>query len=175
MAAAVILPAGVPFRGVDDSKRLSERERERAAERVRERALAYRVEEIGVEELEAIGPYKAALRAMTQALEGLDPRPDYALVDARRLPSLSIPHESPIGGDGLHLCIGAASVLAKVHRDRIMAALAELYPVYGFEKHKGYGTAAHLEALRAHGPCPAHRRTYAPVRELLSRQASLFS
>lgn len=175
VAAAVILPAGIPFRGVDDSKRLSGAERERAAARVLERALAYRVEEIDVEELERIGPYRAALAGMTRALEGLDPTPDYALVDARRLPDLSIPHESPIGGDGLHLCIGAASILAKVHRDRLMVALSREYPAYGFDRHKGYGTAAHLEALRRHGPCPVHRRTYAPVRALLSAQGRLFS
>jgi ribonuclease HII len=174
VAAAVLLPAGVPFRGVDDSKKLSEGARERAAERIRSRALAYRVEEISVSELERIGPYQAALAAMTRALEGLDPRPDYALVDARRLPALSIPHESPIGGDGLHTCIAAASILAKVHRDRIMSSLAERYPAYGFEGHKGYGTAGHLAALREHGPCPEHRRTYGPVRDLLARQGRLF-
>ncbi len=174
VAAAVILPEGVRLPGVDDSKKLSAAARARWAEAIRERSVAHAVVEVGVRELERIGPYQAALAGMRRAVLALDPAPDYLLVDARHLPELELPQESFVRGDGKHLAIAAASVLAKEHRDALMRDYALEYPEYGFERHKGYGTAAHLDALERMGPTPIHRRSYAPVRRVLERQERLF-
>jgi ribonuclease HII len=166
VAAAVILPPRVAFRGVDDSKALAPRERERADAHIRARALALAVEVVPARTVDEIGPYQASLRGMTCAVRRLRPAADYLLVDARRLPEIDLPQEWPVGGDGKHLAIAAASVLAKVHRDRLMVALDARFPGYGFAQHKGYATPAHLRALSRLGPCPEHRRRWAPVRAL---------
>jgi ribonuclease HII len=174
VAAAVILPPGARLPGVFDSKRLVASERERWAGRIRASALSWRVVSLGASRVDEIGPYEAALEAMSSAVRALDPQPDYVLVDARRLPLLEVRQEAVIGGDGKHLSIAAASILAKVHRDAQMRELDLLHPGYGFAEHKGYGTREHLQALEHLGPCPEHRRRYAPVRRLLDPQRTLF-
>ncbi len=165
LVAAAFLPRpGARLAGVDDSKKLSPARREELHERILEGALAYAIVEIPAARVDEIGPLRASIEAMREAVLALDPAPDYVLVDARSLGVLPMPHESPIHGDTLHLAIAAASILAKVHRDRLMEALDARHPGYGFAKHKGYGTAAHREALARLGPCAEHRRSYAPVR-----------
>jgi ribonuclease HII len=174
VAAAVVLAPGSRLPGVDDSKKLTPHERERWSAKVRDCAIAWSICELPVEEVDALGPYRGSIVALTRAVLALDPAADYLLVDARRLPDVRIPQEPVIGGDRRHLAIAAASVVAKVYRDARMVELDELYPGYGFARHKGYGTAEHLVALTARGPCPAHRRHYRPVREALGIQPSLF-
>jgi ribonuclease HII len=174
VAAAVVLPARVRLPEVDDSKRLTAESRQASAERIRERAVCWAVSEVAAAEVDELGPYRAALAAMARAVRALDPTPDYLLIDARPLPDVKIPQESVIGGDGRHLAIGAASILAKVHRDARMREIAGRFPGYGFETHMGYGTAAHLGALEALGPCAEHRRCCAPVRIAEGLQGTLF-
>ncbi|RMG45062.1 MAG: ribonuclease HII, partial [Acidobacteria bacterium] len=173
VAAAVILPPRARLPGVDDSKRLTAPQREYWAERVRNCALAWSLVEVPPEEVDAIGPYAAALRAKAEAVRRLDPPPDYVLVDAHRLPDLGLPQEAVVGADGRFLAVAAASLLAKTHRDSLMLRLDRRYPGYGFARNKGYGTADHLAALGRLGPCPAHRRRYAPVRQALGLQPRL--
>jgi ribonuclease HII len=163
VAAAVVLPPGEPLEGLDDSKRLAPARRERLESEVRRRALAWAVAEVAPEELDRLNVYRAGLLAMRRAVEGLDPAADYLLVDARSVPDVSMPQEAHVGGDGKHHAIAAASILAKVHRDRVMSDLARSHPGYGFERHKGYATASHLRALERLGPSPAHRWSFAPV------------
>jgi len=174
VAAAVILPPGARLPGVDDSKRLRPAERERWAERIRQVAVAWAVVPVPAAEVDEVGPLEAARRGLARAVAALAPGPDYVLVDARRLPGLAVPQEAVIGGDGKHLAIAAASILAKTWRDARMRELDALYPGYGFARHKGYGTREHLAALRRLGPCPEHRRRYRPVREALGVQPGLF-
>ncbi len=174
VAAAVILPPRARLPGADDSKTLSARARAYWAQRIKGRAVASAIAIVSVAELDEIGPYQAAIQAMERAVMKLTPQADYLLIDARHLPRLHQPQEAIVGGDGKHLAIAAASILAKVCRDAIMRRLDEDYPGYGFARHKGYGTPAHLEALERLGPCPAHRCRYAPVRRLLEGQARLF-
>ncbi len=174
VAAAVILPRGARLPGVDDSKRLSAAERTHWATEIRRLAIAWTCAHISAAEIDEIGPYQGSLRAMERAVAALEPAPDYLLVDARHLPGLSLPQEAFIGGDGRHLAIAAASVVAKDHRDALMCAMDLRYPGYGFVQHKGYGTPAHLAALERLGPCPEHRRSYGPVRRVAEAQARLF-
>ena len=175
VAAAVVLPAGIRLPDVDDSKRLTADRRELCAEAVRAGALSATIVTVPAAEVDALGPYQASLTAMARAVRALSPEPDYLLIDARPLPDVKIPQESVIGGDGRHLAIAAASVLAKVERDRHMRELETAYPGYGFGRHMGYGTASHMAALRRLGPCPEHRRCCAPVREAEGRQGRLFA
>lgn len=168
VAAAVILPRGARLPGVDDGKLLSPQAREHWARRIREVALDWSVIEIGVAEVDGLGPYRASIEAMTRAVRALDPAPDFLLVDARRLPIDDIPQRAEVRGDSRHLAIAAAGILAKVHRDARMVALDALYPEYGFARHKGYSTPEHLDALARHGACPLHRRRWAPVRRIVS-------
>lgn len=119
-----------------------------------------------VEEIDALNILRATHLAMARALERIQPLPEFALVDGLPVTGLPVPHRAIVGGDAASLSIAAASILAKVARDRLMVELAARYPAYGFDRHKGYGTPAHLEALRRHGPCPAHRRSFAPVAQL---------
>lgn len=163
VAAAVVLAPGDPIEGLDDSKRLRPALRERLEATVRQRALAWGVAQVSPGELDRLNVYQAGLLAMRRAVEALEPAADFLLVDARTVPGVATPQEAHIRGDARHHAIAAASVLAKVHRDRIMEQLARSYPGYGFEKHKGYATAAHLEALERLGPTPAHRWSFAPV------------
>ncbi len=171
IAAAVILDPARPIEGLDDSKRLAPDTRERLAAAIRARALAWAVGRAGVDEIDRHNVLQATLLAMARAVAGLRPRPDYALVDGDRWPPLPCPGETVVGGDAREPAIAAASILAKTVRDAEMVALDRRFPGYGFAAHKGYATPAHLEALRRLGPCPAHRRSFAPVRALLETPA----
>ncbi len=169
VAAAVILDPQQQIDGLDDSKRLSEPQRERLAGEIRERAFAWSVASAEVAEIDEINILAATMLAMRRAIETLSVMPSGIQVDGNRLPDLSfagakLHGEAIIGGDGKVASISAASIIAKTHRDAIMVELDREYPVYEFARHKGYGTRVHLERLREHGPCPAHRQTFAPVR-----------
>ncbi len=173
VAAAVVLPSGredleEALAGVDDSKRLSASARERLYERIQSIALGVGVGMASHEEIDAMGIVPATRLAMRRALAALPHMPDYLLLDHLRLPEVNIPQESFTRGDSRVLSIAAASIIAKVTRDRIMEELDARYPGYGFAQHKGYGTAAHRQALARLGPSPIHRRTWAPVQEVLS-------
>ena len=167
VAAAVILDDLRPIRGLGDSKVLSPRTRERLFDEIRAKALCCCIAEASVEEIDTLNILQATLLAMRRAVEGLRLPPAKVLVDGNRLPTLKVPAEAIVKGDAKVPAISAASILAKVHRDRLCLALHEQHPHYGFAVHKGYPTADHLAALRAHGACPAHRRSYAPVRAVL--------
>ncbi len=159
-AAAVILPEGCDLPGLDDSKKLTEKKREALFPLIRERAVCYGIAFASVEEIERINILSAALLAMNRAIEQLSPAPELALIDGNTTRDIAVPARSVVGGDGKCACIAAASVLAKVTRDRLMLDLARQYPQYGFEKHKGYGTKEHYAALEKYGPCPAHRPSF---------------
>ncbi len=163
-AAAVILDPARPIDGLNDSKKLSEKKREALAPLIRERALAWAVGIATVEEIDRLNILHATMLAMRRAVEGLAVPPDQVLVDGNRIPpGLTVPARAIVGGDASEAAISAASILAKTGRDHEMMALAALYPQYGIAKHKVYPTAEHLAALRAHGPSPIHRRSFAPV------------
>jgi len=159
-AAAVILPADVEIPGLNDSKKLSEKKREALYDVICESAISFGIAFATVEEIEALNIKRAAYLAMERAIQELDPVPALALVDGNDKIELPIPSIKVVHGDALCASIAAASILAKVTRDRYMLDLAEQFPQYGFEKHKGYGTAAHYAALREHGPCEVHRPTF---------------
>jgi ribonuclease HII len=171
VCAAVILPPDDGLTGLDDSKKLGEGRREQLFEAIQEIAIAYCIQFIDPATIDRMNILQATLHGMRLAVQGLSPAPELALIDGNRLPAdLPCPARALIGGDGLERCIMAASVLAKVSRDRYLRELDTRYPAYGFARHKGYPTAEHLAALLRHGPCPEHRRSYGPV-----QQASLFS
>ena len=159
-AAAVILPAGLVIPGLNDSKKLSGKKREELFDLICEQAEAFAVAFAAVEEIEKLNIKNAAYLAMDRAIAELEPKPLLALVDGNDKNELSVPAVRIIRGDARCASIAAASILAKVSRDRLMCELAEEYPQYGFEKHKGYGTAAHYAAIREYGPCPIHRPTF---------------
>ena len=159
-AAAVILRSDALLPGLNDSKKLTEKKREALFPRIKDAAISYGVAFATVEEIEEMNILAAALLAMDRAISQLDPKPVLALIDGNTTKGISLPARSVIGGDGKCACIAAASVLAKVTRDHLMLDLAEQYPQYGFEKHKGYGTKAHYEAIDKYGPCPAHRPSF---------------
>lgn len=165
VAAAVILDPARPIAGLADSKKLSAARREKLAVEIREKAIAWCVAEASVEEIDAINILQATLLAMQRAVAGLAIAPAEALIDGNRCPALAIPARAIIGGDATVAEISAASILAKTVRDAGLLKLHAAYPRYGFDRHKGYGTAAHLAALREHGPCLEHRMSFAPVRE----------
>jgi ribonuclease HII len=167
VAAAVILDDLHPIHGLADSKTLSARRREALFDEIRAKALCCSIGEAGVEEIERLNILQATMLAMQRAVEGLRLKPAKVLVDGNRLPRLEVLCEAIVGGDAKVAAISAASIIAKVHRDRWCDALHAQFPQYGFDRHKGYGTAEHLEALRVHGPCPEHRRGFAPVAALL--------
>ncbi|MFO8025675.1 ribonuclease HII [Thiohalophilus sp.] len=167
VAAAVILDPAHPIEGLLDSKRLSESRREQLAAQIQERALAWAIGQARVEEIDRLNILQASLLAMQRAVAALDPAPLQALVDGNRCPELACPARAVIKGDDCVPAIMAASILAKVSRDREMVALAEHYPGYGLEKHKGYGTRAHIAALQSLGVTEIHRRSFGPVRKLL--------
>ena len=171
VAAAVILHPERPVDGLADSKKLSETRREALAEAIRERALAWSVAAADRAEIDSLNILGATMLAMRRAIRALETTPSGVLVDGNRLPDLQFDDyllhgEAVVGGDGKVAAISAASILAKTSRDRIMVELDAVYPDYGFAQHKGYGTRAHLESLREHGPCDQHRRSFAPVREV---------
>lgn len=164
VAAAVILDARKPIKGLNDSKQLGPRTRERLFDEIRAKALCCSIAQASVEEIDQLNILQATLLAMRRAVEGLRLLPQRVLVDGNRLPLLRVPAEAVIGGDATVASISAASILAKVHRDRLCLALHDAHPDYGFADHKGYGTPEHLAALRRHGPCGVHRHSFAPVR-----------
>lgn len=166
VAAAVILDPARPIFGLNDSKKLSARKREALALEIREKAIAYALGSASPAEIDRINILQASFLAMTRALEKLTVMPTSAVVDGNKCPALGIPVQAIVKGDGKIACIAAASILAKTVRDEGMLALHERYPQYGFDRHMGYPTAAHFAALSAHGPCPEHRRSFAPVAQL---------
>ena len=168
VAAAVILDLSRPIDGLRDSKLLSPGRRETLASAIRERAIAFAIAAASVEEIDRLNILQASLLAMKRAVEALDPPPALALIDGDRLPQLRIEARAIIGGDASVASISAASILAKTHRDRLLADLDARYPGYGFAEHAGYPTRQHLQRLRSLGPCAAHRRSFAPVRALLA-------
>jgi ribonuclease HII len=167
-SAAVILDPERPVRGLADSKKLTAKRRRELSEEIREKALAWCVAAADLEEIEALNVRRAALLAMRRAVEGLCVTPDLVFVDGNLLPDLHVPAHAVVRGDETIDCVSAASIIAKVARDEAMQECHRLYPQYGFDSHKGYMTATHRAALKRHGPCPLHRKTYAPVRELLA-------
>jgi len=171
VTAAVILDINNPIIGLADSKKLTEKKREKLYTEIMEKALATSFGRAEVAEIDEINILQATLVAMQRAVTGLKIKPDHALIDGNKIPQdLPCSAEAIIGGDGLRDCISAASIIAKVYRDREMVKLAEQYPEYGFEKHKGYGTKLHLAALVEHGATPIHRRSFAPVRRVLNNE-----
>lgn len=167
VAAAVILDDLQPIHGLNDSKKLTARTRERLFDEIRAKALCCAIAEASVEEIDELNILQATLLAMRRAVEGLRLRPTKVLVDGNRLPLLRVPAEAIVKGDATVKAISAASILAKVHRDRWCETLHVAHPQYGFDGHKGYPTASHLAALKTHGACAQHRRSFAPVREAL--------
>lgn len=173
-AAAVILPAEYDLPGLNDSKKLTARRRDILFDLIRSSALSWSVASASIEEIDELNILHATMLAMQRAVAGLHIVPAEALIDGNRVPkALTVPGRAIIGGDALEACISAASVLAKVSRDRDVETFEVLYPGYGFAKHKGYPTAQHLEALARLGPCPVHRKTFGPVMRA-SAQASLW-
>ena len=173
-AAAVVLPNEYDLPGLTDSKKLSERRRDELAVLIKQQALAWCVAAASVEEIDRLNILHATMLAMRRAVHGLERLPEKVWIDGNRVPpDLGCEAEAVIKGDSKIIQISAASVLAKTARDAEMYALAERYPQYGFERHKGYGTAEHLAALQRHGVLPEHRRSFAPVREILA-QGRLF-
>ena len=170
VAAAVILDELKPVRGLADSKVLSPARRERLFDEIRAKALCCSIALASVEEIDRLNILQASLLAMQRAVEALDPAAEFALIDGNQLPKLRIEARAIIGGDALEPAISAASILAKQHRDGLMADLDRLHPGYGFAAHAGYPTRQHLQRLRELGPCAAHRRSFAPVRALLIGQ-----
>ena len=166
VAAAVILGPSIP-EGLNDSKKLTERKRERLFDEIRASAVAWSIGRASVEEIDRLNILNASLLAMKRAVQSLSPLPDHVLVDGNKLPVWQFSAEAIVGGDGCIPCISAASVLAKVTRDREMLELEEKYPGYGLAKHKGYPTAQHLDALSRLGVTPIHRRSFGPVARLI--------
>ena len=170
VAAAVILDDRAPIKGLADSKQLSERRREQLYDEIRAKALCCSVAQASVEEIDRLNILQATLLAMQRAVLGLRLKPAKVLVDGNRLPALDVLAEAVVSGHALVPAISAASILAKVTRDRLLLTLHEQFPGYGFDRHKGYGTAQHLLALRTLGPLDAHRRSFAPVARALQQQ-----
>lgn len=171
VAAAVILDDMAPIAGLADSKKLTERRRERLYDEIRAKALCCSVAQASVDEIDRLNILNATLLAMRRAVQGLRLKPSKVLIDGNRLPALDVLAEAVVGGDALVPSISAASILAKVTRDRLLVELHERHPGYGFDRHKGYGTAEHLAALHRFGPLPEHRRSFAPVAQACRAEA----
>lgn len=159
-AAAVILPEGLIIDGVNDSKKLSEKKREALFDVICEKAIAYSIQFADVEEIESVNILNATMNAMKRAVENLPVKADFAYIDGNRMPKLGIDGECIVKGDAKSMSVACASILAKVSRDRLLLEYAKEYPQYMFEKHKGYGTKVHVEAIREYGPCPIHRMSF---------------
>jgi ribonuclease HII len=168
VAAAVILDPENPVEGLNDSKKLSEKKREKLSLEIKEKARYWAIAQSDPDEIEAINILWASMKAMQRAIEALPVKPDMVLVDGNRVPELNVPAKAIVGGDASEQCIAAASILAKVERDRQMLKWHELYPQYEFDKHKAYGTPKHLELLEKYGPCPIHRKGFNPVKRVLA-------
>jgi ribonuclease HII len=174
IAAAVVFPPHTELHGIDDSKRLDLEQRTDAERRIREAASGIGIGRAEVAEIDAVNIYHAGLLAMRRAVEALPVRPQHVLVDARSIPGVDVPQNSFNKGDGLDFSIAAASIVAKVHRDRLMDELAREHPEYGFERHKGYCTPEHQAAIRRLGPCAIHRTSFTFIRELRGEYSALF-
>lgn len=173
VVGAVIFPRDYYDERINDSKKLTEKKREELYQIIIQNALAYQIEIIDVEDVDRLNVYQASKKGMLDAIEHISIRPDYALTDAMPLGN-AIEHQAIIKGDSLSISIGAASILAKVTRDHMMQEYAKIYPEYGFDKHKGYPTKQHKEALKKYGVTPIHRRSFQPVIEVMNQQLSLF-
>ncbi len=173
VVAACILPPFLRIKGINDSKQLTAKKREELYKIIIKEAIAYKVVFVPVEDVDNLNIYQATKKGMLEAIRGLSQTPDHVLIDAMPLGELELPHQSIVHGDARCASIAAASILAKVTRDQYMEKMDVKYPNYGFKKHKGYGTKAHLEALEKYGPCEIHRRTYSPVTKYFSKQLSL--
>lgn len=171
VAAAVILDPNHPIEGVTDSKKLSEKKRLVLSEEIKTHALYWAIAQCDVAEIDQLNILHASMLAMSRAVEALPVAPEHVLVDGNRLPALKVPATAIVKGDASEACIGAASILAKVERDRQMLEWHAQYPIYDFAKHKAYPTAAHLACIQTHGVSPIHRRSFRPVREVLAKQA----
>lgn len=167
-AAAVILPAGLVIEGLDDSKKLTEKKREALFDIITAEAVSYGIAFATETEIDQVNILRATYLAMGRACQKLDPPADYALIDGNRMPPLPIPGETIVKGDSRSMSIAAASILAKVSRDRLMLEIDKLYPEYQFAKHKGYGTKLHRELLLEYGPCPVHRQSF--LKKILGAQ-----
>ncbi len=163
VAAAVMFPAEVFISGVNDSKKLSEDQRERLFTPVTEQALSFGVGVADPEEIDRLNIYWATMLAIRRAVGAMEQQPEHVLVDGRNVPELALPQTRIVGGDRKSFCIAAASIIAKVTRDRMMAEFDEVFPEYGFASHKGYCTSEHLKRLEKFGPCSIHRKSFAPV------------
>lgn len=171
VAAAVIFPTRIRLAGLDDSKQLTEPERDRLYDAIMQRALAVGVGSANEREIDSLNILEATRLAMRRAVETIVPPPDFLLTDAVTVPCFHLPQRPIIKGDGLSISIAAASIIAKVIRDRFMRELHRRYPQYNFLAHKGYGTEEHLRRLAEYGPCPIHRRSFRPVRECFAQAA----
>lgn len=165
VSAVILDPRRLP-EGIDDSKALTEAQRFALEPEIKAAAIAWSVVTVTVEDIDAMNILQATMAGMARAVAELMPAADHALIDGNRCPKLDVPSTALIGGDALSLSIAAASILAKTARDRIMIDLHDVYPVYGFKKHKGYQAATHLDALRLHGPSPVHRKSWSTIRDL---------
>lgn len=170
VVGAAILPFGCKLPLLNDSKKLSAAQRAVLYDEIKKKALATKTIIVEVADIDRLNIYQATVQAMYQAVKTIELKPQAALIDAVPLPELTIPANSLIGGDGLSASIAAASILAKVERDRLMEELALTYPQYGFQHHKGYGTKEHLKALAEYGPCPIHRTSFEPIKSWGGRQ-----
>ena len=167
-AAAVIFPENITINGINDSKKLSAKKREELFDEITEKALAYSIFYVDEKTIDEINILKATHLAMNGAVNSLPEKPDYVIIDGNSITGMSLPHETIVKGDAKSISIAAASILAKVSRDRYITEMAKLYPEYGFEKHKGYGTKEHTDAILKYGPSPIHRKTF--LKKLLGGQ-----
>lgn len=167
VASAVILPAGIHIPGINDSKKLTAKKREKIYQYLQEKAISTGIGVVEAEEIDTLNIYDATKKAMILALNNLSIQPDYLLIDAMTLPT-SIPQKSLIKGDAVSISIASASIIAKVYRDRIMTEYSNQYPQYQFNKNMGYGTKEHLQALEKYGPTPIHRKSFSPIKEMVS-------
>lgn len=173
VVAACILPPFLRIEGINDSKQLSAKKRKELYKVIVKNALAYKIVFVTEEDVDSLNIYQATKKGMLMAIAGLKHKPDYALIDGMPLGELEIPHNSIIHGDARCASVAAASILAKVTRDEYMEKMDIKYPNYGFKKHKGYGTKAHMQALEKYGPCKIHRKSFAPVSKFYSKQMSI--
>lgn len=172
VVAACILPPFLRIEGINDSKQLSAKKRSELFKIIIKNAIDYKIVFVSEKDVDELNIYQATKKGMLEAIQGLSIKPDYVLIDAMPLGELQIPHDSIIHGDARCASVAAASILAKVTRDEYMEKMDIKYPNYGFKKHKGYGTKAHMEALEKYGPCEIHRKTFAPVSKYYSKQIS---